>query len=104
MAAKSDGGPPDSEAAAHRRWLVTIAITILFGTFGAVMTYLTYAKGSRSPGKASSSVPSGAPSAAPITAPATAPTEEPAGEPRTGDGDKDKPKGKDKDGKDGKDE
>ena len=44
MVLNPDGARPDSEAAAHRRWLITVAITILFGTFGAVMTYLTYAE------------------------------------------------------------
>lgn len=81
MAAKTDGGAPDSEAAAHKRWLVTIAITILFGTFGAVMTYMSYAKSSKPwSGRAPSSVP-----ATTATPPAEQPpAEEPSSE---GDGD-----------------
>jgi hypothetical protein len=88
MTVKPDGAPPSSEAAAHRRWLVTIAITILFGTFGAVMTYLSYAKSSTKPSRSSSDAPAAAP-----TEPRT---EAPSAEaPREGD---DKPdKGKDKD-------
>ena len=60
MSVKPDGAP-SGEAAAHRRWLVTIAITILFGGFGAVMTYLTYARSTRpfasSPAKPPSTMP-----------------------------------------------
>ncbi|MET0795101.1 MAG: hypothetical protein ABW061_26520 [Polyangiaceae bacterium] len=34
-------------AAEHRRWLIGIAISIAFGTFGAVMAWLSYAARSR---------------------------------------------------------
>jgi hypothetical protein len=64
MAVNPDGEPAASgEKAAHRRWLITIAITIVFGAFGAVMAYLSYVHSTRpgasSPGGAR---PSGAPS------------------------------------------
>ena len=102
MAVKPDGAPPNSEAAAHRRWLITIAITILFGTFGAVMTYLSYAKSSKpwSPSRAPSSVSSTVPGSVPSIAPATPPTEVPPAEPSSGEGDKGKhDKDKDDNGK-----
>src|SRR5688572_9018320 len=90
MAGKPDGAAPNSEAAAHRRWLITIAITILFGTFGAVMTYLSYSKGSKpwSPAKTPSSAPSSGTSTAPASAAseAAAPAEVPS---RENDGDND---------------
>ena len=71
----------DSEEAAHRRWLITVAITMLFGTFGAVMTYLTYARGSR---PWSGRAPITAPITAPISAPSAPPTEgPPTAEPST---------------------
>jgi hypothetical protein len=31
-----------SEASAHRRWIIGIAISVVFGTFGAVMAVLAY--------------------------------------------------------------
>ncbi len=82
--------PRDSEEAAHRRWLITVAITVLFGTFGAVMTYLTYARGAR---PWSGRAPSTAPVTAPIIAPAAPPSEAPpAAEPSSSAEDKDKDK------------
>lgn len=98
MAVKPEGAAPNSEAAAHRRWLITIAITILFGTFGAVMTYMTYAKSSKpwSPSRAPSSAPDSVPSVAPATPPTEGP---PAEEPSANEGDKDKHE-KEKDDKD----
>jgi hypothetical protein len=76
MTITPDGAPVDSQGAAHRRWLITMTITVLFGVFGAVMAYLSYANSSkpaavtpnRSPSKKS---PSTAPTAAPPTAPTT---------------------------------
>lgn len=88
MSVKPDGAPLDPEARAHRRWLITIAITVLFGGFGAVMAYLSYANStkpavsspgrSRSPSKSPTTAPTAAPSAAPSAAPTVAP---PAAEP-----------------------
>jgi hypothetical protein len=94
MEVKPDGARPNSEAAAQRRWLITIAITILFGTFGAVMTYLSYAKDAKPSSR--SNATSGVPSAAPAAAPAEKPA---AAEPSSDDGDK----GKHDNGKDDKD-
>ncbi len=81
MSVQPDGGSP-AEAAAHRRWLITILITVLFGGFGAVMAYLSYVNSSkpaassptrsRSPSKAPSATPS-APTVAPPAAEPSAP-------------------------------
>jgi hypothetical protein len=98
MAVKPDGAPTaNSEAAAHRRWLITIALTILFGGFGAVMAYLSYANSNKpsvsSPRRPrpSGTSPSTAPSPAPSSAPATPPTAAPpAAEPASDEGDKGK--------------
>lgn len=59
-----------SEAAASRRWLITIMITVVFGGFGAVIAYLNYARRS----EPSISSPSTSPSTAPASSPATEPT------------------------------
>ena len=85
MAVKSEGAPAsDGEAAAHRRWLITIVITVLFGGFGAVMAYLSYANSSKAPSTGQSNR---APSSAPTNPPAAAPVAEPSGD----EGNKDKP-------------
>jgi hypothetical protein len=80
MSDQPDGASP-AEAAAHRRWLITLAITVLFGGFGAVMAYLSYANSSkpaasspRSPGRS----PSKSPAAAPTPAPAAPAAVEPS--------------------------
>lgn len=71
MPASPDGAPPrTSEAAAQRRWLITIAITVVFGGFGAIMAYLSYAKSTQP------AVSTPAPRPAP-TAPAAAPSSDP---------------------------
>lgn len=98
MSVPSDA-PVDPEARAHRRWLITILITVLFGGFGAVMAYLSYVNSSkpsasspgrsRSPRKAPSATP-GAPST--VTPPASEPsTPVPSGDEK---GKSDKPKDK----------
>lgn len=92
---EADGSPTDkSEAAAHRRWLITVAITVVFGCFGAVMAYLSYANNTRSsaPATGRSSTPSTAPTTAPTVAPGSAPSsdEEHKGNPHTGKPDKTK--------------
>lgn len=68
----------ESDAAAHRRWLITIIITVVFGGFGAVMAYLSYVNSSkpsatspgrsRSPSKTSTTAPTAAPTVAPPAA------------------------------------
>lgn len=68
--------PLDPEVRAHRRWLITIAITVMFGGFGAVMAYLSYVNNSKS--AVSSPGRSRSPSKSPATAPTVAP---PAAEP-----------------------
>ncbi len=78
MAVKPDGGAPlDSEAAANRRWLITIMITIVFGGFGAVIAYLNYARNSAKPSSSSPRSPS--------TSPATPSSAPPAAEPSSDD-------------------
>lgn len=72
MSAQPDGTSAprsESDAAAHRRWLITVIITVVFGGFGAVMAYLSYTN-SKKPA-ASSSGRSRSPGTAPTT---TAPT------------------------------
>lgn len=67
MAVTPDDSRTASEAAAHRRWLITIVITVVFGCFGAVLAYLSYAK-TTAPAAPSSSGTSGpAPAAQPST-------------------------------------
>lgn len=67
MSVKPDGAPlPGSDVAAQRRWLITIMITVLFGGFGAVMAYLTYADRQDSPRS-----PASSPTSRPTTEPAT---------------------------------
>jgi hypothetical protein len=89
MSVKPDSAPTaNSEAASHRRWLITLAITILFGGFGAVMAYLSYANStkhsvspphrSRSSGPSPSTAPATPPTAAP---PAAAPSSDDKGKP-----------------------
>ena len=68
MEAKSDAPVSGSERAATRRWLITLAITVAFGGFGAVMAYMSYANSSKpapSRSRPSSVSPQGAPSSTP---------------------------------------
>ncbi len=84
MAVKPDDSPP-GDVAAQRRWMITLAITLVFGGFGAVMAYLNYSNHKQ--GRAESS------NTAPTTTPAVAP---PVAEPGDDRGNKDKGKpGKD---------
>ncbi len=77
------GVNPD-ETAAHRRWLITIVITIVFGGFGAVMAYLSYVNSSKpSPSRASSSAPAKSTTVAP---PAAEPSSDEKGTDRPGKG------------------
>ena len=74
MISKSDAPPSDDRA--QRRWLIGIGITLLFGTFGAVMAVLAYTNSSNTPaprGAARVSAPTPG-SAVPAVAPAPAPT------------------------------
>lgn len=93
MSVTSDG-PSPAEAAAHRRWLITLAITILFGGFGAVMAYLSYANSSKPTpsyrGRPASKAPSTAPSTAPTTPTVAPPAAEPSSGSDKGKGPKDK--------------
>ena len=97
-AMKADGSPTapsESEAAAQRRWLITIVITVLFGGFGAVMAYLSYANSSKpsassttGSSRASGASPSGGP---PVAPPAAEPSSEGvSADPHKGKPDKDK--------------
>ncbi len=91
MAVKPDGALTAGEAAAHRRWLITIVITVVFGGFGALMAYLSYANSTK-PSTSSGTSPSTEPSSAPGTPPSVA---HPAAEPSSDEGDKGNPhKGK----------
>ena len=56
MTNKGDEAAPARDAE-HRRWLISIAISVVFGIFSAVMAWLSYSARSKGP----------APSAAPIT-------------------------------------
>ncbi len=68
MAVKPDGAPSAGEAAAQRRWMITILITVVFGGFGAVMAYLSYANSNQP----SDSTPGGSsPSSSPAASPAS---------------------------------
>lgn len=42
----TDPRPTDAE---HRRWLIGLSISIAFGTFGAVMAWLSYSARTRPP-------------------------------------------------------
>jgi hypothetical protein len=99
MSVKPDGARPlDSEAAAHRRWLITVAITVMFGGFGAVMAYLSYARHTKpamsSPGRSrpASTRPTVAPPAAAEPSSDPAPSDEEAKPKADKDEDKDKEK------------
>ena len=37
-----DRSPPERDRTANRRWMIGIAVTLVFGTFGAVMALLSY--------------------------------------------------------------
>lgn len=76
---------PGSDARAHRRWLIGIGITVVFGIFGAIMALLAYTKISAPaarragaavtrPAKASTATPTPTPDA--MTTPATEPTQD----------------------------
>ena len=71
MTIKPDGTPVDRDAAAHRRWLITLVATVVFGVFGAVMAYLSYSNSSKP--AAVSPNPNRAPSKSPIAAPSAEP-------------------------------
>ena len=43
MKAERDAVLSPSDAAAKKRWMIGLAITVLFGCFGAVMAWLNYA-------------------------------------------------------------
>jgi hypothetical protein len=58
--------PPGQSMLADRRWLVGIAISLVFGTFGSVMAWLSYAGRSRAvPAAAAATAPPSPASEAP---------------------------------------
>jgi hypothetical protein len=59
-----------SDARAQRRWLIGLAITVLFGIFGAVMAVLAYRDSTSSPG---ARAPAGTTAPAPTGAAPSAP-------------------------------
>ncbi|MBA3818820.1 MAG: hypothetical protein H0X17_08005 [Deltaproteobacteria bacterium] len=61
---------PASDAAAKRRWMIGIIITVLFGSFGAVMAWLSYADRAKAPASRRSR---------PAVEPATTPDRDPPG-------------------------
>ncbi len=70
----ASAGRSESDAAASRRWLITIIITVVFGGFGAVMAYLSYARSSEPAVSSPRRSPSAAPTPTPLpTAPASGP-------------------------------
>ncbi len=57
MKIEQDAALSPSDAAAKKRWMIGLVITVLFGGFGAVMAWLSYA-GQDQPSPASGSKPS----------------------------------------------
>ncbi|MDB4960532.1 MAG: hypothetical protein JWP01_531 [Myxococcales bacterium] len=67
-----------TDAAAQRRWMIGIAITILFGSFGAVMAWLSYSHRASSPAAAPArSTPARDPASAPAPTPDPSPESPP---------------------------
>lgn len=86
MAVHPDGAP-NAEAAAQRRWLITIVITILFGGFGAVMAYLSYAN-SNKPAAQRRGTSASTATPPPVAPPAGEPNRDTKGKPDKGRRDK----------------
>ncbi len=57
MKTEGDAALSPSDAAAKKRWMIGLVITVIFGSFGAVMAWLSYA-GHDQPSPASGSTPS----------------------------------------------
>ena len=57
MKTEGDAALSPSDAAARKRWMIGLVITVLFGSFAAVMAWLSYA-GRDPPSPASGSKPS----------------------------------------------
>ena len=57
MKTEGDAVLSPSDAAAKRRWMIGLVVTVLFGGFGAVMAWLSYA-GRDQPSPGSGSKPS----------------------------------------------
>ncbi|HUS28212.1 MAG TPA: hypothetical protein VMZ53_06880 [Kofleriaceae bacterium] len=66
MDPQTDSASARSDAGAQRRWLIGIAITVVFGIFGAVMALLAYTNSSSAP-------PSRVPGPSRASEPATTP-------------------------------
>lgn len=84
MIAKSDPATPSSDDRAQRRWFIGIAITLLFGMFGAVMAVLAYTNNSSAPaasGAARGTAPS--PGSAATAVPAEKPDRDHRGKDRS---------------------
>jgi hypothetical protein len=64
MGTPSDANAAELDARAHRRWLIGLGITLVFGLFGAVMTWLAYA------GRSAPAAPAAAPPVPGSVAPA----------------------------------
>ena len=79
MKNEGDAALSPSDAAAKKRWMIGLVITVLFGSFAAVMAWLSYA-GHDPPSPASGSKPSPSPSPSPST---PTPTPDPPDTPDT---------------------
>lgn len=66
MSTDRDTAPSPSDAAAKKRWMIGLVITVLFGGFGAVMAWLSYTSRDQ-PSPASGSKPSLSPTPRPDT-------------------------------------
>ncbi|CAN5790851.1 hypothetical protein BH11MYX2_BH11MYX2_07750 [soil metagenome] len=76
MGPQTEDASSRGEARAHRRWLIGISITVVFGIFGAVMALLAYTNAKSAPPRPRGAIPSG--TSAPAVA-APAPSDEPRG-------------------------
>ena len=70
---------PPSDDRAQRRWLIGVAITLVFGVFGAVMAVLAYTNSTSAP-------QSRAPTSSPAAAPAGSTTPDPPASDKPGHG------------------
>lgn len=68
MTTQQDDAARRAEATSQRRWLIGVAITVVFGGFGVVMALLSYADHTKAPTPGASS-PSREPSPAPADEP-----------------------------------
>ncbi|MDQ3368835.1 MAG: hypothetical protein M3680_25710 [Myxococcota bacterium] len=48
MSPPRDAASPSTDAAAKRRWMIGIILSLMFGLFGAVMAWLNYAARTKS--------------------------------------------------------